>query len=166
MAEERGRLPRRTALLRSLQVAMSAAFAVICYPVAMFLRPRRATTSGGLEIVAPFTIKDLLAGARDPFEFAGKPCLVVLTEEGRKRAAAGEALRSDDVKAFNAICTHVDCTVRFRADSRDIYCSCHNGIYDVNGQVVSGPPPRPLTPYTVSLRGEPGQEEIVISRES
>jgi hypothetical protein len=34
----------------------------------------------------------------------------------------------------------------------------------LNGHHVSGPPPRPLEAYKVTLRGEPGQEEIVISR--
>ena len=76
----------------------------------------------------------------------------------------GNSLRSDDVRAFNAICTHVDCTVQYRSETGDIYCSCHEGLYDLNGRNVSGPPPRPLEIYKVALRGKPGQEEIVVSR--
>jgi Rieske Fe-S protein len=90
----------------------------------------------------------------------------VLTREGASRIAGGERLQADDVKAFNAICTHVDCTVKYRPDLGDIFCSCHEGIYDLNGRNVSGPPPRPLESYKVILRGEPGQEEIIVSRES
>ena len=159
-------LPRRGLLLKSLQAAITATLVAIFYPVARFLKPRRATVSGALEVTAPYNVKELAAGGRDPFDFAGKPCLVVLTEDGKKRAAAGEALRTDDVRAFNAICSHVDCTVRHRSAEGDIFCSCHDGVYDLNGHVVSGPPPRPLETYTVTIRGEPGQEEIVISRES
>jgi Rieske Fe-S protein len=37
-------------------------------------------------------------------------------------------------------------------------------VYDLAGNVVSGPPPRPLERFAVNVRGEPGQEEIVVSR--
>lgn len=140
--------------------------AAIFYPAACFLRPRKAMVSGSLEIVAPFKVDALPGAAPNPFDFAGKPCLIVLTPEGAKRLAQNQRLQTDDVKAFNAICTHVDCTVRYRPDKGDIFCNCHNGIYDLNGGNVSGPPPRPLDSYKVVLRGEPGHEEIVVSRET
>jgi Rieske Fe-S protein len=157
---------RRGWLLQSLKAGIAATVVAIFYPVANFLRPRKATVSGALEIVAPFTVDELPGAASNPFDFAGKPCLVVLSAEGAKRSAQGQALRTDDVQAFNAICTHVDCTVKYRADTGDIFCNCHNGIYDLNGRNVSGPPPRPLERYKVVLRGEPGHEEIIVSRET
>jgi Rieske Fe-S protein len=80
--------------------------------------------------------------------------------------AQGQPLSADDVRAFDAVCTHVDCTVKHRPEQGDIFCSCHNGVYDQNGRNISGPPPRPLTRYTVVLRGKPGAEEIVVSRDS
>jgi Rieske Fe-S protein len=158
--------PRRRWLLYSLRTAIASTLVAIFYPVIWFLRPRRSTVSGALEVVAPFTVKDLPNVAGNPFDFAGKPCLVILTPEGIERLAAGEPLRAgEDVKAFNALCTHVDCTVRYRVDREDIFCSCHEGIYDLSGRNISGPPPRPLESYKVTLRGERGQEEIVISRQ-
>lgn len=155
---------RRAWLLRSLVAAVSATLIAILYPVVCFLRPRRATVSGALEVVAPFRINELPHAAGNPFNFGGKPCLVVLLPEGQKRLAAGQRLRSDDVRAFNAVCTHVDCTVKYRADRQDIFCNCHDGVYDLNGQNVAGPPPRPLEAYRVTLRGEAGKEDIVVSR--
>jgi Rieske Fe-S protein len=157
---------RRLWLLRTLQVMIGVTLAAIFYPVARFLRPRRATVSGAMEVVAPLKPKDLLAGSAKPFDFAGKPCLLVLTAEGAKRLAKSERLQADDVRAFNAVCTHVDCTVRYRPETSDLFCSCHDGVYDLEGRNVSGPPPRPLETYKVILRGEAGQEEIVISRRS
>jgi Rieske Fe-S protein len=159
-------ISRRSWVLQSLKAAVAATVVAIFYPVAWFLRPRKATTSGALEITAPFTVDQLPGAEANPFDFASKPCLVVLTPEGTKRLAQGEPLRAGDVKAFNAICTHVDCTVKYRLDQGDIYCSCHEGIYDLNGRNVSGPPPRPLESYKVILRGDPGHEEIVVSRET
>lgn len=160
------RVPRRRLLLTSLKGAIAATVVAIFYPVICFLRPRRSTVSGALEIVAPFRVNELPKAAGNPFNFAGKPCLVVLTAQGAKRLAAGESLRSEDIKAFNAICTHVDCTVKYRSERDDIFCSCHEGIYDLNGRNVSGPPPRPLESYKVTLRGESGREEIVVSHQS
>jgi len=155
---------RRAWLVRSLTGAISATVVAIFYPVVCFLRPRKATVSGALDVVAPFKVNELPDAPGNPFNFGGKPCLVVLTPEGAKRRAAGQRLQSDDVRAFNALCTHVDCTVKYRPDRADIFCSCHDGIYDLNGKNVAGPPPRPLEMYKVTLRGDLGKEEIVVSR--
>ncbi|RIK78599.1 MAG: plastoquinol--plastocyanin reductase [Planctomycetota bacterium] len=157
---------RRNVLIGGLTAAMVATWGAILYPVLRFLRPRAATASGALEVVAPFRVKEILQAKNNPFDFGGKPCLVVLTPDGAKRLAAGQAIQADDLRAFNAVCTHVDCTVKYRQENGDIYCACHEGIYDLNGRNVSGPPPRPLEAYVVTLRGEPGQEEIVVSKQS
>lgn len=155
---------RRAWLLRTLTAAISATVVAIFYPVACFLRPRRATESGALEVVAPFKLNELPNVTNNPFNFGGKPCLVVITPDGAKRRAAGDPLRTGDVLAFNALCTHVDCTVKYRPERADIFCSCHDGVYDLNGKNIAGPPPRPLEKYQVTLRGEVGEEEIIVSR--
>lgn len=147
--------PRRAWLLRALKAGVVVTLGALLYPVARFLRPRRSTSSGALEAVAPYHVSDLHPDAQGhwppPFNFGGKPCLVIRTPDGQ-------------VKAFNAVCTHVQCTVEFRPEQEDIFCNCHNGVYDLNGRNVSGPPPRPLEQYEVALRGTPGQEEIIVSR--
>ncbi len=48
------------------------------------------------------------------------------------------------LRALVATCTHLDCTVTYQEDEHRIYCACHDGIYDTEGRVISGPPPRPL----------------------
>src|ERR1019366_3203195 len=63
-------------------------------------------------------------------------------------------------KAFSAVCTHLNCTVQYQESSRQIWCACHNGTYDLTGRVVSGPPPKPLEEFVVRVRGD----ELVISR--
>jgi cytochrome b6-f complex iron-sulfur subunit len=166
MANTSLHLPRRGFLLRPLQAAISITLLAIFYPVVRFLWPRKVTTSGALEVVAPFRLNQLAQTKSNPFDFAGKPCLVVLTAEGAQRLAAGQAPGPDDVRAFNALCTHVECTVRYRPATGDIFCACHEGVYDLNGHNVSGPPPRPLESYRVTIRGERGQEEIVVSRQA
>jgi Rieske Fe-S protein len=49
------------------------------------------------------------------------------------------------VRAFRAVCTHEGCPLGWNAQQHLIRCPCHGGAYDTSGQVVSGPPPAPLT---------------------
>ena len=60
----------------------------------------------------------------------------------------------NEVRALSAICTHLGCTVQWHPEEKKFICPCHQGIYDFNGNVVSGPPPRPLEKLQVTLRDE------------
>ena len=55
-------------------------------------------------------------------------------------------------------------SVQFKDDTSQLWCACHNGMYDLGGAVVSGPPPRGLEQFVVNLRGEGDDAEIVVSR--
>ena len=48
------------------------------------------------------------------------------------------------VRALDSTCTHLGCRTRFNPESKRIECPCHGGVYDADGNVVSGPPPSPL----------------------
>jgi len=53
------------------------------------------------------------------------------------------------VRALSAKCTHEGCTVQYAAADAVVSCACHNGRVTLEGRVISGPPPRPLTPFVV-----------------
>lgn len=57
----------------------------------------------------------------------------------------------DGYKVFSGICTHLGCIVRWEGDKHRFYCPCHKGIYDENGNVIGGPPPRPLDQFVVKM---------------
>ena len=63
----------------------------------------------------------------------------VITENGR------------DYIALSNICTHLGCRVRWIAEKGQFFCPCHNGVFDKNGTVVSGPPPKPLERYETKI---------------
>jgi len=46
--------------------------------------------------------------------------------------------------AISATCTHLGCVVNWDESRKAFVCPCHSGIYDLEGAVVSGPPPGPL----------------------
>lgn len=66
----------------------------------------------------------------------------VLTDNGR------------DFIAMSNVCTHLGCRIRWIADKNQYFCPCHNGIYDKQGNVVSGPPPRPLDKYQTKVEND------------
>ncbi len=45
---------------------------------------------------------------------------------------------------FDVRCTHLGCPVSWDQEDGSFICPCHNGIFDEEGRVLSGPPPRPL----------------------
>ncbi|MFA6457698.1 MAG: ubiquinol-cytochrome c reductase iron-sulfur subunit, partial [Bacteroidota bacterium] len=114
--------------------------AAVIYPVVSYLRP---------PIQAEVVVKSVKAGKIADFandagtiiKCGSKPGLLVRNTKG-------------EFKAFSATCTHLDCTVQYRSDFGLIWCACHNGKYDLNGRNVSGPPPRPLDIYEVTLQGD------------
>lgn len=48
------------------------------------------------------------------------------------------------ILALSAQCTHLGCLVVWRQSENQFACPCHTGFYDATGNVISGPPPRPL----------------------
>lgn len=124
----------------------TASLAAFTYPVIRFMNPPQVAEAAVNETTAG-SVHDLAVNTGKIVKFGSKPVLLI-------HSGASEW------SAFSGTCTHLDCTVQYEPSSKQIWCACHNGFYDLNGAVVSGPPPRPLEPLDVHVRGE----EIIISR--
>lgn len=48
-------------------------------------------------------------------------------------------------------CTHLGCTVPWREDEQRFHCPCHSSIFDLVGEVISGPAPRPMDIFPITL---------------
>jgi len=81
--------------------------------------------------------------------------------------------------AISAVCTHLGCTVRAEALPRPetatvdgkplrvthrFLCPCHGSKYGGDGSNVSGPAPKPLAWYHLSLSPEDGQLVVDLAR--
>ncbi len=67
------------------------------------------------------------------------------------------ALRMADgtLVAYSSVCTHLACAVLWRADPGELYCPCHEGVFDPRtGAVTAGPPPRPLPRVLLEERAD------------
>ncbi len=116
------------------------------YPAIRYVIPPPVGESTNLSVVAA-KVGELKENAAKVFKFGSTPAILIRTADGNYRA-------------FTAVCTHLGCTVQYRSDLHEIWCPCHNGMYDLQGRNISGPPPRPLAQYQVHIQGE----DIVVVR--
>lgn len=139
MAEPQ-RIHRRSFLNSLLGITTVGWLGSILFPIVEFFKipPRKEEEP---DSVVAANIKNLKPNEGVVFKFGSEPALLVLGPDGQLRA-------------FSAVCTHLDCTVKYRPDMQKIHCACHGGTYDLNGRNISGPPPRPLTPYRVVQKGD------------
>lgn len=141
------RLTRRKFIHFILGGGLLAFLASAFYPILRYLLPPTGTEESVSSVIAA-KVGELVPNSGKIFRFGDKPALLILTEQGT-------------YKAFSAVCTHLNCTVEYNPASKGILCACHNGRYDLNGRVISGPPPKPLPEFKITQRGE----EIIVSKE-
>jgi Rieske Fe-S protein len=118
----------------------------VLYPVFAFLNPPKIPEAN-VQAVKAGSILDFPPNSSQILKFGRKPVILIRTQAG-------------DFRAFAATCTHLDCIVQYRTDLKQIWCACHNGLYDLKGRNVSGPPPKPLEEYAVNIVSD----EINVSR--
>jgi Rieske Fe-S protein len=90
------------------------------------------------------TVDELPVGGAKVFGYpeAGQPCILL-------------RLEADRFVAYAQRCTHLGCPVLYQAAERRLYCPCHQGVFDArSGEVLAGPPPRPLPRIELVRRGE------------
>ena len=139
-------LSRRRVLNWFLGTAAGAMCASVVYPILRYLVPPQLPEAETTRTVAARE-GELKPGEAKVFPFGGRPAILVRTAEGEYRS-------------LSATCTHLNCTVQYRGDLKAIWCACHNGMYDLAGRNVGGPPPRPLESYRVDV----ARGEVVVSK--
>ncbi len=137
---------RRDFLKYLLSAGVLGFAASVIYPVLSYLKPPKQSEVEVTSVSAG-KLSDFPKDSGKIIRFGNKPVLVVYSADG-------------NLHALSAECTHLGCTVQFRKDLDLIWCACHNGKYDLNGRNISGPPPRPLTPFKVIVKAG----EIFISK--
>lgn len=101
-----------------------------------FLLPRKRKARFRKLLIA--SLDDLPKDGSKSFkDLSGREIVLVHTDRG--------------LKALSTTCTHLGCKVYWEPENARFFCPCHEGVFDVNGNVVSGPPPRPLDRYGVEV---------------
>jgi Rieske Fe-S protein len=68
-----------------------------------------------------------------------------------RRLAYIKKVKETEVIAISAGCTHLGCIVTWDEDQNIFKCPCHDGRYDSEGRVISGPPPAPLKRHQAKI---------------
>lgn len=137
---------RRTFLDYLVGSSAVATLGAIVYPIFKFITPPHIIESTENSVIAA-KLAEVPKNSGKIFKFGNKPGILVRTDSG-------------ELKAFSATCTHLDCIVQYRPETKQILCACHNGQYNLNGKNIGGPPPRPLEEFQVNTRGD----DIVVTR--
>ncbi|RZL20097.1 MAG: FAD-dependent oxidoreductase [Pedobacter sp.] len=83
----------------------------------------------GIETLEAF--KDMESGTGGVKEFKGEKLAVYKDEKGK-------------IHALSPVCTHAGCIVNFNAAEVSWDCPCHGGRFDIYGNILNGPPRKPL----------------------
>ncbi len=145
---------RRSFLSWFLGTSTGALCVSVFYPILRFMSPPHVPEAATNQVEAGSTHDpELLEKGFKIVRFGAEPVILIRASE-------------TEFRAFAATCTHLDCIVEYRQGEKKIWCNCHDGVYDLAGRNIAGPPPRPLTPYEVHVvaegAGQPGT--LVVSK--
>ena len=111
--------------------------ASVLYPVFKYLIPPEITEPQ-VSTLKVGSLAEFPENSSKIVRFGREPVILIRSE-------------GEDFKALSATCTHLDCIVQYNQSRKQIVCACHNGVYDLTGRNVSGPPPKPLIVYAVTI---------------
>lgn len=119
-------------------VLASAAFAGGSGLVSIWASLRSVNTGQPTAIVA---LDEVEVGASYTFDYPTPrdPAILVRPDE-------------ETLLAFSQKCTHLGCVVFWSKANEHFECPCHEGMFDLEGRPVSGPPDRPLTRIDLEVR--------------
>lgn len=139
--QDEARLVTRREFSRMLCLISGAMVAGSAYVVARAFWPA-GSSAGGRFLVC--RRDELAAGGTRTFRLPDSSTPYILIH-----------LESGVFKAYEQKCTHLSCAVFYKAGTGKIECPCHNGWFDANtGDVLQGPPPRPLPALQVVEDGD------------
>jgi cytochrome b6-f complex iron-sulfur subunit len=125
---------RRGFLQKCLGGLGGLSFLLAIYPVIRYVEPPpEAEGANRVEI----DLTELPPGTSKTVIYRGRPAVVVHSAEG--------------YLAFNAVCSHLGCIVKWTEQDKTLICPCHGGKFDLRGNVLGGPVPSPLVSIPVTV---------------
>jgi cytochrome b6-f complex iron-sulfur subunit len=129
----------RRSFLKSLAFILGSTVAAsLSYTIVKFLAPQQIKTREG-----KISIKksDVPLGEGKEIVLGGIPAIVINA-------------KGVGYMALSRVCTHLGCLVEFDKNTNRFICPCHAGTFNMEGNVISGPPPKPLEKLPLNVQGD------------
>jgi menaquinol-cytochrome c reductase iron-sulfur subunit len=147
---EAGTQTRRRFLARFFWTAMAAVSAGIAAPILAYLIGPLLRGGERAEWVRLGKLDDLPLNIPQRLEITRREVEGWVTEP--QQVTAWVVRLPDKLYAFDPHCTHLGCAYRWDEQAKDFICPCHSAVFGITGNVISGPPPRPLDTYAYEVR--------------
>lgn len=131
-------MKRRNFLKALFGLFGTVSVASFAYPLVRFLAPPGNAVKDRKVILPKH---DVPVGTSKAIIFRDKPAMII------NRPGKG-------LIALSKVCTHLGCLVEYEKEKNQLLCPCHAGSYDLEGNVLSGPPPRPLDKLPLRIEGD------------
>lgn len=165
-AETGPRLSRRSFVLRALTVVGAGIAAVLAAPVVGFVTAPGWRSSRPVRFLSTSVAPTLRSndwtsvGKLADFE-VGVPTYILVDRPvvdgwAEQTVPVGvQVVRQDEaeVAVFDPHCTHLGCPLAWSTGAGSFVCPCHGGSFNAAGEVLAGPPPRPMVRYETRVDG-------------
>jgi len=132
--------PRRRRLLKWLTGGFLSLWGFgFAWVIASFLKPLHSQGSLAERVIKVGPLDSLPVGRAQLVRRGREPMFVIRTGEESMVGLAG-------------VCTHLHCVLQWDDEQEQLQCPCHEGAFDVNGNVLKGPAARGLRRYRVETR--------------
>jgi Rieske Fe-S protein len=148
--DRRGALAKIVTLASGLLGAGLAGLAGLVAAPTRLANPRtwrRAATTTDIGSTEPLTVV-LTAKDEDGWYETKKQTVIFLDHDG------------SGYRALSATCAHLGCRVKWDTTQAKFLCPCHGGVYDRQGNVIAGPPPRGLERLNVRVNPQTSELEV------
>lgn len=133
-------LPSRRKALRWLSNGFLSLWGLaVVYVIGSFMKTPQERRTLGERVVDAGTLDSLPVGGARLVRHGREPLFVVRKDDTTLLGLAG-------------VCTHLHCILEWNDAQRLLDCPCHKAAFDLNGNVLTGPAPRPLRRYQVETR--------------
>ncbi|WP_374712632.1 QcrA and Rieske domain-containing protein [Symbiobacterium terraclitae] len=127
-------MTRRQLLRSSMFATIGAMFGLAAAGGGGMFWPIKLSGFGGI-VPAPVKAHEMQVGD------------VVTVRDGKYYLTRSE----DGLMALYWKCVHLGCTVPWNAAAGKFMCPCHASVYDITGQNIAGPAPRPLDMMEITV---------------
>jgi len=163
------RVTRRTFLGWWMAGLLTATVVTALAPLLLYLwpAPPKSQKKGLLTISVPKPLSQLADGEALKFDAPSNPNSAFIMADGGGDNAAGELAfggyavnNKGKIEVFAITCSHLGCSIALNEKARTFDCPCHGSRFHLDGTVLRGPAPVPLSHLTWKEGTEPNTIQV------